>query len=155
MRKRASTWTLAIAVLLAGIGYSATAAPAEAFSLKEVRKYAEKQRKEQKKYQKKLLKEQKKYAKKQQKAYKKQLKAERKAHERYLKDQRRATRYHAPYRAPYPVAPQYPRYVAPRPVYPDAYGVEYPHYYTPPGRGFSFGLDMPSQGFGFGFEYQH
>lgn len=151
MRKHASRWTLAIAVLLAGIGYSATAAPAEAFSLKEVRKYAEKQRKEQQKYEKKLLKEQKKYAKKQQKAYEKQLKAERKAHERYLKDQRRAARYHTPYAAPYSAAPQY---VAPTPVYPDAYGVEYPHYYTAPSRGFSFGFDMPSRGFGFGFDYQ-
>lgn len=150
MRQNANKWTLVIAVLLAGIGYSTTAAPARAFSPKEVRKYAEKRREKQKDYHKKLLKEQKKYAKKQQKAYEKRWKGERKTRERYFKHQRSAPRHYAPYAGSYPAAPHY---VAPTPVYPDAYGVEYPQYYKAPRRGFGFGLDVPSCGFGFGFEY--
>jgi hypothetical protein len=142
MRNHASRWTLAVAVMLAGIGYSAAAAPAEAFSFRDARKAVEKQRKEQKKY-----------YEKQQKYYKKQQKAERKQYERYLKDQRRAARYHpVPYAAPYYPAPQY---VAPAPVYPGGYGVEYPAYYAAPSRGFSFGFDMARRGGGFGFDFDY
>jgi hypothetical protein len=143
MRNHASRWTLAVAVMLAGIGYSAAAAPAEAFSFKDARKAVEKQRKEQKKY-----------YEKQQKYYRKQQKAERKRYERYIKDQRRASRYYpAPYATPYHSTPHY---VTPAPVYPDAYALEYPAYYPAPSRGFGFEFDMARRGggFGFGFDWQ-